>query len=251
MSTNYEKNFSAEQFSVSASATANLQQQNTPDFTDSGLSSYTVVKYSTTNTVLSRLTWQNGYTTSFQFSATGPIKGNVQVNVEVFSTYSTYDTQNTCVTNQGYYNGVSCLYYYVLEGVCIKVSSNNGTLQLDTHYGGPGCFYSNGFPEDVGRWIPALYTKVPYNNGAVLSQTFDFSGMNVGVRHNNDPFIFAENLTQGSLSFGLTPGQKMGVGLVLMAIGGFFFLPCCIFIVVLAICCQRKRHHHGYEALHY
>jgi len=120
-------------------------------------------------------------------------------------------------------------------------------MQLDLTYGGPGCEYKNNFPEDVGKWIPAIYTRTPYSNGAVLSRTFSFDRIQIMIRHQNDPYVFAQKLTQGTLSFGLTPGQKLALGLALMAVGGFFILPCCGFVALLAYCFRQKRHGHHYE----
>jgi len=166
-----------------------------------------------------------------------------------FSTIQTSDSQSTCTSNNGESSHGSCFYYYVLSAICVKVSSNQGQINIDTTFGGPGCWYDNGFPTDSGKWIPAYYQKVPYNNGNVLTTSFSFGNMPVTVRNQMDPYIFAEKLTQGSLSFGLTPGQKVLLGISLMAIGAFFMLPCCIFIVVLAVCCRRKHHHHHYQSL--
>jgi len=243
----FQQPFSAQLFKVQETSTSNLVLDNTADFTSIvGLENYIAVKYDTSSQVFqSSISWNEGLKKTLTFTASGNSTGIFSINVELFSTYQTSDDQSTCNSNDGEWikNG-NCFYYYVLTGICVKVSSNKGILNMDTTYGGPGCWYRNGFPPDVGKWIPAFYSKVSYNNGGIFTQSFPFVRIPITVRNQNDPFIFAEELTLGSLSFGLTPGQKVALGLALMVIGGIFMLPCCIFVVVLSICCQRKHHHH-------
>jgi hypothetical protein len=54
--------------------------------------------------------------------------------------------------------------------------------------GGPGCWYSNGFPEDNGKWRAAQYTKIL---PSTLNQRRDFSKVPMTIRHKDDPYIFA------------------------------------------------------------
>jgi len=246
----YQRPFATEGFSVSATYKATLQQDNSKDLaiTD-GMNNYLPVKFDSRTTILQSMTWNAGYKQAIQFTSSGNSTGQFNVNVELFSTFQSNDGQSLCNSNNGEWNHGICYYFYVLSEVCVKVSQQAGVTVLDTTYGGPGCWYANGYPSDISLWIPAMYRKVPYNNGGIFQQTFSFLNMPVTVRNQHDPYIFAENLTRGSLSFGLTAGQKFIIGIALMAIGGFFMLPCCIFIVVLAVCCNRKHHHHHYQSL--
>jgi len=167
--------------------------------------------------------------------------------VEIFVPFSNQDSQTTCQNNNGHYIGGSCNYYYAVSSICVKVSQRNGKLGLDYTYGGPGCYYSS-YPGSVGQWLSATYSKIPYSS---INQGyyFDFSKVVITMRHASDPFIYAEYITQGSLSFGLSPGEKAMIGAALMGIGGFFMLPCCIFVAVFTIC-YRRRHHHHYSVIH-
>jgi len=246
----YQKPFSAESFSIQSVVTQNyvtMQQTHTQDIKDTSVNTYTPVQFTTSQTILPSKTWKSELTQTFSFTASGNATGMFSGTVPLFSTYQTPDSSSVCNSNNGYYYQGTCSYFYVLNGLCVKVSIQQNKYVVDNTYGGVGCYYDNGYPADVGLFYPGVYVQIPYSR---TGQTFSFQGTSFTVRQANDPFIYAQYLTKGSMSYGLTPAQKIFVGLALMAIGGFFMLPCIIFIVVLAVCCRRKHYHHHYDVIH-
>jgi len=250
-STNYQNFFAGHTFTIDSSTNTSpqpLYRSNSQDFSSSeGLNSYVPVKFQIQtpyNSLIPSMAFKDMYKANIYFTPNGTTE--ISIQVEVFSAYDTTDSQTTCLNNYGRYFQGTCSYYYAISEICLKVSQQNGRLQLDTTYGGPGCWYSNNYPDDNGLWIPARYVKIPYSS---LQNTINFNNIPVTVRHQNDPFIYAEYLTHGTLSFGLTPGEKLLIGAALMGIGGFFMLPCCIFIIVFTVCYRRKHHHHHYHVI--
>jgi len=253
-SVSYKDFFAAEQFSVSSASQnqwTDLNQDNKADFSTADLNPYTAVKFTQSSTnIIGSWRWKEGQNFTMKFQARGNITGTFSLNLELFSVDSTSESSSSCESSNGEYSDSRCYHYYVLSGVCVKVSEQNGLINYDTTNGGPGCEYSNGFPADSGRWIPSQYIKVPYSQGQVIDRLFSFS-VPITVRHQKDPYVFAEQLTQGTLQFGLTPGQKLGVGVVLMVIGGFFILPCVGFAILFAVCFRRRRHGGSYHQIHH
>jgi len=253
----YQQVFSAEQFLLGTNnqpPSVKLQRDSSKDFAEPELESYTPSSYFTSSKVIPSTTFQQGLKQSISFAASGNSSGTFSVSVNLFKIHITSDSDDDCDRANGQYTNGNCYYYYVLSDVCVKVSKQNGKMTSDLTYGGVGCWYSNGFPEDNGVWVPAKYEQVPYNNGAVFTQTFLFTSGEIRVRHNNDPYVYAQHLTLGTMSLGLTPKQKLMVGILLMGVGGFFMLPCCIFTVILVVCFRRRghgHHHHHYEVVHH
>jgi hypothetical protein len=115
------------------------------------------------------------------------------------------------------------------------------TLTNHTYYrssgasGKPGCqVYSvrtSGAGLDstlvFGDWDVETYRV----NNAVASSsnssatTYDLSQVTFVVRSSADPWVKANAITQGSLDFGLTPGNKRRLGIALIVVGVFLVLP--------------------------
>jgi len=246
----YQKPFAAESFSIQSVVTQNyvtMLQTHTQDIKDTSINTYTPVQFTTSQTILPSKTWKSELLQTFTYTVSGNTTGAFVVTVPLFSTYQNSDSSSLCSSNGGDYYQGTCTYYYVLNGLCVKVSVQQNRYVADNTYGNVGCYYQNGYPADVGEFYPGLYIQVPYSR---IGQTFSFQGTSFTVRHADDPYIYGQYLSQGTMSWGLTPTQKIFVGLALMAIGGFFMLPCIIFVVVLAVCCRRKHYHHHYDVIH-
>jgi len=248
----YKNAFAAESFSIQNVVSKNyvtMTQSHSADISDTGVNSYTPVKFFTTQNILpTTINWNDGLSQLFTFTGSGNASANFQITANLFNSYTTYDSRSTCQNNNGYYTNMgTCVYYYVFDGLCVKVSQTGGKYTPDATYGGSGCMYDNGFPPNLGKFYAGIYMKTSPSS---INFPFNLNGVSYYVRHNNDPFVYAQYLTQGSMSFGLTPGQKVALGLILMAVGGFFMLPCILFIVVFAICFRRRRHQHHYDVIH-
>jgi len=156
----------------------------------------------------------------------------LDVSVPIFYTNSTSDDPQYCGNNGGEFrqSDGTCYYYTQLTSLCIQVD-NTGALA--SRRGGNGCEGPN--------FDPFYYDKLQYNNGQVLIQEIPFFGNTVTIRSSNDPYIEAEDLTSGSLSFGLSKGQIAVLGLGLMIVGIIFMLPCCFMAFMLIYFTQKRR----------
>jgi len=214
-----------------------MQSNHDVDVTASDINSYKAVKYEVQGQLFPSQNWNDGRIYSVTFN-------NWTTNVVVFYDQKSFDSQSTCISNNGRYTAGSCTYFYIATGICVKTSrqNNHTSWQLDNTYGGIGCWYSNAIE---ASWSPVQYNKVGYGNGTIYRTIFDFNSMYTTIRHQKDPYVFAQQLTDGTMRFGLTPAEKAAVGLALIIIGGIFCLPCCFFVVALTICFNRRRY--GYS----
>eukprot|EP00741_Cyanophora_paradoxa_P016298 tig00020911_g15737.t1 len=106
---------------------------------------------------------------------------------------------------------------------CLKVSDGGVPgAAFTAAASGPACFGSN--PE---RWT------APMPSFPAAYATLD-PGMPLEVRSERDPFVVAWRLTGGSLWFGLTTAQKLGIGAGLLVVGCVLLAcPCGILAYVL------------------
>ena len=89
----------------------------------------------------------------------------------------------------------------------------------------------------------AYYLEIPYNNGAVPTTNHTFT-IQTSVRSQQDPFIAAQEITEGTMNFGLTKAQVAQTGLIIMIIGIIFMIPCCCVTGLTIYYFQKKRRHH-------
>jgi len=237
----YQKEFQNQGFSIfsyNQSRFLPFNVDHTSDFTlASDINSYTPLKYVRTGGIESPQQYYDNLTVVLNITGLGA------VNVTFFKSNQTADSPTVCQNNNGEYddNGV-CHYFWVISEVCLKISGNNNSWKLDNSYGGTGCYYSDGFS-------PESYSELPWTGGQFFNQYVDFSKLKITLRSSHDPFIFAQFISNGSLNFGLTPGQQALIGIILLSIGGFCFIPCIFCFIFVVTCFFRNRHLHTYERL--
>ncbi len=87
-----------------------------------------------------------------------------------------------------------------LTSLCLKVDNTSGFWGPNLQYGGSGCEYDG----SQGTFSTGVYQQVNYNHGILFNTLLSFPGFVVSVRDVNDPYIQAQEITQGSMNFGLT-----------------------------------------------
>jgi len=127
-------------------------------------------------------------------------------------------------------------YYYVLEGICVKIGDSGGSwkpsLELGSLTGstaGVGC-YMYGRPgthiiRSTNLWGAGVYKKAEERMDAPKT-------VSVQVKSNADPALIVDSLTQGSYDFGPSQTTKFIWGLIL-TIGAsvILYVMCfCLFI---------------------
>jgi hypothetical protein len=153
----------------------------------------------------------------------------------------------------GFIENNTCYYAYALRSVCLKVKQTGmSTLSLDDQYGGYGC--SPGDPQlmdGADAWPGAKYrfVQLGLNETNITEHSVDFTNLEVSIRSGQDPYIYANNITNGTLNFILFEGGRTPyisltrgfVGFGASGLGVLFFLPsmlCCF-----VFCCRAKTRH--------
>eukprot|EP00759_Apiculatamorpha_spiralis_P052131 PhF_6_TR5611/c1_g1_i5/m.8108 len=113
----------------------------------------------------------------------------------------------------------TCYGPYALTNVCPVVSISGTKFLQSSRY---GCIYPSGGGQ---RWNIGQYSKTNNPTGTV------------SVYADTDPYIKLLELTQGSLSFGLTEAQQRGIGLALTVVGSALMF--CIFGGCFYLCCHQ------------
>lgn len=127
-------------------------------------------------------------------------------------------------------------YYYVLEGVCVKLADKDGSwepsLELESLTGktaGFGC-YMYGRPgtytvRSTNLWGVGVYKRA--EERLVAPKT-----VSVQVKSNADPALIVDSLTQGSYDFGPSQAAKFMWGLILTLVASaILFTMCfCLFL---------------------
>jgi len=209
------------------------------------LHSYVALKYNIKGQIIPSQVWNSGQQIQIYFKDRS--NSSWSVSTALFVKQTTNDLQTTCYSKGGQPTNSNCYYYYYLSDFCVKVTNRSGYWAPDNSYGGFGCLYGDNNPSDSGNWNPGYYQQALYNNGSIFHTQFDFSSVTTTIRHLNDPYVYAQYLTQGSMDFGLTRAQKALVGLVLIVIGSIFSLPCCVCLVLMTVCFSKRRHHHHHH----
>ncbi|KAL0491919.1 methionine tRS [Acrasis kona] len=145
----------------------------------------------------------------------------------------------------GFPDGEECYYAYAIRSVCLKVKEiKNGILELDTKYGGVGCSPGDALLGTDQMWPGAKYRFIDFgtNETNVGLHMTDLSDMVVSVRSTEDPYVFANKITNGTLSFvdfeqnyvpyitvtrGFIGFGSVGLGVLLFFPALFCFTFCC------------------------
>eukprot|EP00128_Syssomonas_multiformis_P010645 Colp12_sorted_trinity150504_noHs@20203 len=143
---------------------------------------------------------------------------------------------DVCNSYRGSYSGGICRATVYLQSACVSVldwkNVKLGNVNTGVFNSG-GCYYearvqyaSNSPPFEIGSYSP----NPP---GATMM---------VEVRDARDPFIFASYATDGTYDFGLTSGQKVAIGIPLIATGAVITLIVIVIIMkVTKMCCFGLR----------
>jgi len=214
-----------------------------------GINSYTPYFFSSTsNNVIPSSYYNESLLYPFTYSAANNegLVQNFTFNVQLFwSNFTDINSQNgeslpVACSNQGgnWDFGVgACVFYNQLMGLCLKVDNVSGLWIPDTQFGGSGCAYNG----DQAVFSAGIYKQQLYNQGNVFNVPLAFPAFTLSVRDVHDPVIQAQELTKGSMDFGLTKAQTAATGLAIMIVGIIFMIPCCLFGALLAFACQRRR----------
>lgn len=238
---NYYSQFSNQNFTVLSeisNKTVNFTTNSSPELSDSDLVSYTPLRYQEKGGIIPTQTYFDNLTAVITISGIG------KVPIVVFQSNQSSDSESVCNANGGDYVLSSppyCSYFYRISSLCIKVSQKAGAWALDNSYGGVGCL-------SITNFQPEILQKIPFS-GSFIDTPISFSDVTITIRSQQDPFIYAQWLTNGSLNFGLTPGQRAIIGLALIGVGAFFTLPCIACCFFIGICFFRRRHLHHYERI--
>jgi len=240
-------------FSVLAkTGTATLVPNTTADpINDSGddLDSYTPLKYSIVAPVLNSVIYtgqdQDQQYLTFEWNNTSPNKtfyqfavptitlgtqvlGPNQLSQKCNVTGGNPNCAQVCHNEGGQWNSISqtCTIFQEIVNFCTKLSYDNVSKWLpDNSYGGIGCTYG-----PYGDWYPEGYETYPVPS---YNSPVNFPPTPLMLRSVKDPWVVAQYLTDGSLSFGLSTGQKIGIGMILIIVGACLELPICLGVFCL------------------
>ncbi|KAI3657078.1 hypothetical protein MP638_000016 [Amoeboaphelidium occidentale] len=127
-----------------------------------------------------------------------------------------------CASAQGTWDPVAniCTVKFYLTSVCFVVKNSNGFWNYNSgRFATAGCSSRSRNSEiSIEGFYPGSYSKSPTTS------------IPVTIRSADDPFYYADVLTSGSLSFGLTAGDNARYGIIFMILGslliGSLFLCC-------------------------
>lgn len=145
-------------------------------------------------------------------------------HVELYKTDTLGGNPKQCLyQHKGSWYNNQCQVYYVASEICVKLSVQDGKWALNSTWGGYGCHYSN-------SWDPTTYAfqrgrDVAFGHGNPPDGPVALDDLQVRVRSSADPFLNAEELTQGKDDFGETTAEKVTVGIILEALAVFLCLP--------------------------
>jgi hypothetical protein len=139
------------------------------------------------------------------------------------------------VTGNSYSVSTQCRTLWQLATACVRVSTGSWGVRQ-------GCVYSSNIPGDTRISPIGTYSQVTVPSLAtftLLSQTVPLA-----VRSDQDPWVFLQGATLGSLRFGLTRGQKVAVALALLIIGSILTAPTLLAVLYLKRKNQRPEFQH-------
>jgi len=235
------------------------------DGTTSDLSTYTPLKYTTLLATFPPFTY-SAQTQSYNYAVTLPLfspnLGNTTTQLPVIVTpfkktilmntdLNCKTTTTNCATVCGSYNGIwntitlQCTLAQIASTMCVKVLYAGNAWSLSNENGGNGCGYTpasivnSNFPYNNAVWGVEQYTNfnVP-NDGSNVT----LPAVTLIVRHARDPYIEASLVTGGSYNFGLTTGQTLALGFIIIIVGAVFLAPA-ILVTVLCVYCIRRNNY--------
>eukprot|EP00761_Pharyngomonas_kirbyi_P007319 gb/GECH01007329.1/.p1 GENE.gb/GECH01007329.1/~~gb/GECH01007329.1/.p1 ORF type:complete len:334 (+),score=56.63 gb/GECH01007329.1/:1-1002(+) len=141
------------------------------------------------------------------------------------------DERQECNRYEGYYSGTRCTLYYATTELCTTVNLGSDDSWEASPRG--GCYFRD-FSKGADTVAlndntPSRYRKVPTNSNPPTQ----VSGANTGIftlRNAKDPWVVAQEVTDGTLDFGLSVGEKRTIGGVLLGLGLAALLPLCFCI---------------------
>lgn len=185
----------------------------------------------------------NGTTTSSTIEVTPVVRRVVQVSGGNCERDKNDFTKRCAEANGEVNSSCECEATFVVSALCVKylMGNSTGTWLLSTNAvpDGYGCnrySYDGGAFARWGTWTPETY--VPFKTGGSTSAPsstveVDLAAVPIIARHANDPWVRFQVITDGSGSFGLTPGEKRALGTVLIVIGALLMIPMCCLIYFL------------------
>lgn len=264
---------------VDAQATYGLTTSSSYDFPRvetggdiNGYSSFAVASTTEGNGVpMSQLGWSNTRTASLSFTVAPPggaAPASLLINnVPVTSSTQQSWTVDTCSSSKqsqlcpfgswtcGFVSGTriaTCSQWWSLSQVCVVYDPVARTFSPSSGCTVPGRASSS--PSNYAAIVPSAgrpvnglsqfaytaYTSQPIG-GAYPASGGGTTGLTLLVRAAQDPWLVAMKLTGASGGFGLTTGQKVGVGIALLAVGAVATVLPCMVIFMLFKCCEHRR----------
>jgi len=152
--------------------------------------------------------------------------------------------QNHCGSKQGIDIAGECWAFSRLERLCVQVERhNNGSWTLAPQVVGRknsyGCDYAG------GDWAVPIYGHMAMDGYGTHSTeqwptgVVHYEDLVLEVRSHSDPYLRAQDLTGGTLSFGVSKEEEDAIGIVLIILGIGFSCP-----LVITCCrhwCKHRR----------
>eukprot|EP00759_Apiculatamorpha_spiralis_P005473 PhF_6_TR13303/c0_g1_i1/m.21079 len=183
-----------------------------------GVDSNNAIASAASTTTTSMLTCSSS---TYHYSSSSQTCRNVGV-IDCPSTYNDgYSGASSC--NRGQVCG-TCYRYRYLSILCMQISTVAG-VTMSTR---KGCRY-------------------PFSSYGVYS-TSNTPIVTVQVFHENDPYIWLQQITEGDEDFGLTADEEIKLGIILLAIGGI--ITAGLLFMAFLICCHdgsRQRWNNVYS----
>ncbi|KAJ3040194.1 hypothetical protein HDV00_011290 [Rhizophlyctis rosea] len=124
-----------------------------------------------------------------------------------------------------------CSYYSTLRSICLQVADGGAgvgyKLATATSLTNNklGCDYSNGF--EPATYVPSISAGNPSSLSSFV------------LRQAGDPYITLQAVTSGTGAFGLSTGQKAGMGAGLLIAGIVWMILLCVVLFLIVRCFKR------------
>eukprot|EP00238_Polyblepharides_amylifera_P009636 CAMPEP_0196578710 /NCGR_PEP_ID=MMETSP1081-20130531/7556_1 /TAXON_ID=36882 /ORGANISM="Pyramimonas amylifera, Strain CCMP720" /LENGTH=359 /DNA_ID=CAMNT_0041898011 /DNA_START=267 /DNA_END=1346 /DNA_ORIENTATION=+ len=148
--------------------------------------------------------------------------------------------------NGGYFSGRAhtCTTYSAPISLCVKVekSVSSGQWSISPRYGGEGCGPRNNWEPYSWRRVHAPAT----GNLPKASEDMLVVFPKTTIRFVEDPFLLAQNLTDGSLVFAESAAEELATGMVLVIVGCVSLLPACLLVGPIIKYFRNRRRKENY-----
>eukprot|EP00933_Yihiella_yeosuensis_P056126 TRINITY_DN55158_c0_g1_i1.p1 TRINITY_DN55158_c0_g1~~TRINITY_DN55158_c0_g1_i1.p1 ORF type:complete len:367 (+),score=38.10 TRINITY_DN55158_c0_g1_i1:151-1251(+) len=142
--------------------------------------------------------------------------------VKVTGHYENAGMYNQCQPRQGVMMGQVCWVYSRLSRLCVQISKIGGSWKLAPTV--PGQNNSFGCRMEARKWEVSTYSAVPVSTLSTLG-SLPLENIVMQVRSADDPYLVAQELTSGTLNFGMPALEEGVTGLVLLVVG---LVLCCL-----------------------